>query len=244
MEMQRSQKTPLPPDDAHTIYVINMNMPPRAAGSPRRIAAAVQSIPGYGAVIEHYSKVSPRRIAALDPCAVILSGQGDPWDAYPEDTLAGVRAFVLAPDRPLLGICGGHQFIALAHGARIGRIKRLRPGPGYKGCFKHKGFVSVTPVKSDPVFGGKLEPLMLYQSHYDEVKNEPDNFDLIATSDKSPVQAIRHKTLPLYGFQFHPEINDAEHADGRAVLKRFLALCKKKSPRGDQIISTDDVFKR
>ena len=202
-----------------------MNLSPDDMGSPRRIAAAVEAVSGYGTVMEHYSQVSPRRVAALNPCAVILSGQGDPWDKYPGDSLKGVRAFALAPDRPLLGICGGCQFIALTYGARIGRIRRLEPGDGYEGCLKQEGYEKITPVKADPVFDNQQQPLELYQSHYDEVKNVPDGFELIATNETSPVQAIKHKTLPLYGFQFHPEINDPEHTHGHVVLKRFLASC-------------------
>ncbi len=61
-------------------------------------------------------------------------------------------------------------------------------------------------------------------SHRDEVKKLPENFKRLAYSDTCPIEAMAHTELPLYGVQFHPEV---EHTSkGPMIFKNFLALCK------------------
>jgi GMP synthase (glutamine-hydrolysing) len=56
------------------------------------------------------------------------------------------------------------------------------------------------------------------------VKDLPADFILTATNDVSPIQAMQHTSLPLFGIQFHPELFDEEHPHGRTILENFLQL--------------------
>ena len=76
------------------------------------------------------------------------------------------------------------------------------------------GIIFSNIMGNDPVF---------FQDHYWEVKKLPAEFVSLASSPLCPVQAIAHRTLPLFGTQFHPEKYDAQHPDGRQVIANFFA---------------------
>ena len=207
------------------IYIVNTNLSPDVQGSARRIASAITEVSGLSTMVEHYSKVTPARLTDLRPVGIVLSGQGSPWEDYRAATLQGVMDAIRETDRPLLGICGGHQLIALALGGKVDRIRRLRPGRGYEGCWKESGYVAVHVSRSDPVVGSAGRELHVYQSHYDEVKRVPSDLVILASNETCTVQAMKHRLRPLYGVQFHPECWDERHPAGRVVLQRFLRLC-------------------
>jgi GMP synthase (glutamine-hydrolysing) len=64
----------------------------------------------------------------------------------------------------------------------------------------------------------------VWHSHFDEVKNLPDGFRLTASNESCPIQAMEHTSRPLYGVQFHPELFDSDHPDGRSVIENFLEM--------------------
>jgi GMP synthase (glutamine-hydrolysing) len=65
---------------------------------------------------------------------------------------------------------------------------------------------------------------LLYQSHYWEVKKLPDDLVLLASTEECAVQAMRHKECLIYGTQFHPEVHEEQHPDGRRLLTNFFRL--------------------
>ena len=75
-----------------------------------------------------------------------------------------------------------------------------------------------TQIKDNPLFKGILNPVFL-ESHYDEVCNLPDEFKIIATNNKCEVQAFQYKNLPVWGVQFHPEM---QFEDGTEMLQTHL----------------------
>ena len=75
--------------------------------------------------------MSLERVRSLRPSHIILSGQSHPWDYSPE-SLAGVFDVIKQASQPILGVCGGHQQIAICHGAEVGLMGRLEPGEGYE----------------------------------------------------------------------------------------------------------------
>jgi len=195
--------------------------------SPREIRAALDKIePDMRVVTEPFQNITPEFVKTLAPSHIILSGQSHPWDKYSRESLAGIFYVIRQAPKPILGVCGGQQQIALAFGAQVDLIERIAPGDGYEGAFRERGFCNVfrEPENESTLFEGLPETLTVWESHCDEVKTLPDDFLCVATNDVSEIQAMQHNSLPLYGVQFHPELFDDEHPHGRTILENFLKL--------------------
>ncbi len=195
--------------------------------SPREIRAALQQIePDMRVVTESFENITPEFVKTLSPSHIILSGQSHPWDRYSPESLAAVFYVIRQAPKPILGVCGGQQQIALAFGARVDLIERIAPGEGYEGAFRERGFCNVNreSQNGNPLFEGLPETLTVWESHCDEVKDLPADFIRTATNDTSEIQAMQHQSLPLFGVQFHPELFDEDHPDGRVILENFLKL--------------------
>ena len=194
--------------------------------SPREIRAALEKIePHLRVVTEPFHNITAEFVKTLSPSHIILSGQSHPWDHYASESLAGIFHLIRTAPKPILGVCGGQQQIALAFNARVDLIERIAPGEGYEGAFRERGFCSVYLESEDSrLFAGLPETLTVWESHCDEVKELPDDFVCTATNDVSEIQAMEHESLPLFGVQFHPELFDAEHPHGRTILENFLRL--------------------
>jgi GMP synthase (glutamine-hydrolysing) len=206
------------------IYLVDNTIDGQGA-SPREILETLGRVrPETPVVVEHYKKVSLRRVEELGPTHIILSGQSHPWDNYTAEDLSGVFEVIRNARQPLLGICGGHQQIALCYGAEVSVMKRLEPETtGYEGCLRERGFFEVE-TEGDEIFAGLGRRITVWHSHFDEVKELPEGFRRTASNETCRLQAMRHKKRPLFSVQFHPELFDAEHADGRRVLENFLDL--------------------
>lgn len=190
--------------------------------SPREIKAALEELrPGTPIVVEHFKDVSLRRVDELKPSRIILSGQSHPWTEYTPESLAGVFEVIRAAKQPILGICGGHQQIALCYGSPVALMKRLTPGEGYEGALRERGFFEVE-TDGDGIFEGLPREITVWHSHCDEVKELPEGFELTASNETCRIQAMRHASRPLFSVQFHPELFDAEHPEGKRILENFL----------------------
>ena len=195
--------------------------------SPREIRAALERIePDLRVVTESFKNITPEFVKTLSPSHIILSGQSHPWDKYSAKELAGIFFVIRSASKPILGVCGGQQQIALAFGARVDLIERVAPGEGYDGAFRERGFCSVEldSPGGNGVFAGLPEQLTVWESHCDEVKELPPDFIRTARNNVSELQAIQHESLPLFGVQFHPELFDKDHPHGRQILENFLKL--------------------
>src|ERR1700738_877512 len=195
--------------------------------SPREIRSALQQIePDLRIVSEPFQNISLEFVKTLNPSHIILSGQSHPWDRYSTKSLAGVFHVIRNAPRPILGLCGGQQQVALAFGAPVGLIERIAPGEGYEGAFRERGFCTVdldSPTDSG-IFSGLPETITVWESHCDEVKSLPADLECTATNKVSQIKAIQTQSLPLYGVQFHPELFDQEHPHGQIILENFLKL--------------------
>jgi len=195
--------------------------------SPREIRSALQQIePDLRVVTEPFRNITPEFVKTLSPSHIILSGQSHPWDRYSAESLAGVFYVIRSAPKPILGVCGGQQQMALAFGAPVDLIERIAPGDGYEGAYRERGFCSVNldSQNGGGIFSGLPNPIMVWESHCDEVKSLPADFICTASNQVSDIQAMQHASLPLFGVQFHPELFDEEHPDGRIILENFLKL--------------------
>ena len=116
-----------------------------------------------------------------------------------------------AEQRPLLGVCLGHQSIGQHFGGKVER-----------GGLMHG---KTSPITHDGtgVFEGLPSPYTATRYHSLVVNDIPDCLAVNATSDDTHVMGFRHKTLPIHGVQFHPESISTEH--GHALLANFLKIC-------------------
>jgi anthranilate synthase component 2 len=148
---------------------------------------------------------------ALRPSSVVISpGPGNPDEAG--ISLELIRA--LPPEVPLLGVCLGHQAIGQAFGGRIVRAPRIMHGKTSE--IRHDG---------RGVFTGLPQPFTAtrYHSLVIEEDSLPDCLEVTARTDDGVgvIMAVRHRTLPQEGVQFHPEsiLTNA----GKDLLRNFLA---------------------
>jgi GMP synthase (glutamine-hydrolysing) len=112
---------------------------------------------------------------------------------------------------PVLGICGGHQALALAHGGNVTKSYGLV-----------QGFRTVVLEDKDTLLAGLPAKIKVMQSHREQVKLLPPNFVRIATSSETENEGMRHVSLPLYGVQFHPEKWNEENPAGKRILENFI----------------------
>lgn len=179
-------------------------------------------------LVQHYRRVSLARLKKWGIHALIISGNASDWESYPAGAFDALFEIIREAAVPILGICGGHQLIAMAHGAKAGPIRPLAPeggaaaGPGGEGYFKEWGFLPVEVVHPDPLFEGLGEHPVFLEMHYWEVKELPADFVLLASSPDCRVQAVRHRRKPLYGVQFHPEAYILPDQRYRSLLVRIV----------------------
>jgi GMP synthase (glutamine-hydrolysing) len=76
------------------------------------------------------------------------------------------------------------------------------------------------------LFKGMAGEIVVWQAHTFHVPQLPHGFDLLASTDECPVQAMKHKDKPVYGVQFQPETYDDAHPDGKAIITNFFRLAQ------------------
>ena len=205
------------------IYLVD-NTIENKGDSPRELRAVLgRLIPGLEILTEPFHTVSLERVRSLRPSHIILSGQSHPWDKYSPESLAGVFDVIKLASQPILGVCGGHQQIALANGAEVGLMERLEPGDGYEGAKRERGYFPVSHT-GEGIFKGLPAEATVWHSHCDEVKQLPDGFKQTATNETCQIQAMQQIGRRVYGVQFHPELFDEEHPEGQQIVQNFLAL--------------------
>lgn len=190
-----------------------------------------EELSGEPCRIRHYSEFRREEAAALDISAVVTSGNRSLWEDYDLDRdFAEFAAVIRETQKPVLGICGGHQLIGMLMGGKAEPLRTLAPGepdpnPSYApGILKEWGFSEVRCALTDPLFTGFNGKAVVNQMHFWHLTQLPDSLTAIASNDNCPVQALRHRARPVYGVQFHPEFYDAQHLDGRRLLQNFFSL--------------------
>lgn len=122
---------------------------------------------------------------------------------------------------PTLGVCAGHQLIAVEYGADFGKMFEVEDG---KEDIRERGFNKIKIEKNDKIFNGLNDPFIVYHIHRDEVKNVPPEFDLLGSTEMCKIQVMKHKKKDMYSVQFHPEQYTNEYPDGKILLKNLLSM--------------------
>ena len=171
---------------------------------------------GAEPAVRRNDALGPDDVLALAPAGIVIS----PGPGVPERAGIAVALIQAAGRRrvPLLGVCLGHQAIAVAFGGQVGRARRLMHGKA--SMVRHDG---------TGVLAGLPSPFeaMRYHSLVVEAGGLPDALVPSAWSDDDggvpEVMAMAHRTLPIHGVQFHPESIGTE--TGKRILANFLGLC-------------------
>jgi GMP synthase (glutamine-hydrolysing) len=154
---------------------------------------------------------SIEEILAKEPDGLILSGG-------PTLERAGnCSLYVKELDLPILGICLGHQVMAQAYGGAVG-----------KGAYGGYAAVEIEVIEENDILKGIGPRTKVWASHADEVCSLPPDFIRLARSNICEIEAIKHKTKPLYGVQWHPEVSHTER--GNDLLKNFFEVCLNYRP--------------
>jgi anthranilate synthase component II len=167
---------------------------------------------GADVVVRRNDAVTVDQVGDLAPDGIVLS-PGPCAPAQAGVTVDVIRAW--GASTPILGVCLGHQAIGEAYGGRVVRASRAVHGKTSR----------ITHDGSD-LFAGLPSPLQVGRYHSLTVERStlPDELRVVATAenDDSEIHALRHRTHPVWGVQFHPE--SVLTPDGKQLLRNFLDL--------------------
>lgn len=165
---------------------------------------------GQDVQVRRNDEVTIADVVAMQPQRICVS----PGPCSPAE--AGISVELIkhfAGQVPILGVCLGHQAIGAAYGGDIVRAQRIMHG-------------KVSPIThtGTDVFSGLPSPFIVTRYHSLAVKRDtlPTCLEITAQTDDGEIMGLRHRTLPVYGVQFHPESILSEH--GHALLQNFLNI--------------------
>ncbi len=173
---------------------------------------------GIDSVVYRNDAISVDEVRKLAPSAIVIS----PGPCTPSQ--AGISVPVvreLGQSTPILGVCLGHQSIGEAFGGRVVRAGRVMHGKTSRIVHNATG-----------LFKGLESPLevMRYHSLIVERASLPLELEVLASSTDEPdeIQAIKHRDLPVWGVQFHPE--SVMTQGGADILRNFLEMAGIRRP--------------
>ena len=160
--------------------------------------------------VHRNDQISIEQIRQLAPDRILISpGPCSPRESGLSNEI--IREF--GSRIPLLGVCLGHQCIGHTFGAQVEVNYRMMHG-------------KTSPIyhKGEDLFAGLPNPFKATRYHSLVIRRDslPSFLEVTAWSDEDEVMGIRHKELPIWGVQFHPESILTEN--GRAIFRNFLEL--------------------
>jgi anthranilate synthase component 2 len=174
----------------------------------------VQYLRELGEEVEVYrnDKISLTEIENLKPERLVIS----PGPCTPNEAGISVEAIkYFAGKLPILGVCLGHQSIGQAYGGKVVRADRLMHG-------------KTSPVFHDnrELFAGLPDPFdaTRYHSLIVERSSLPECLEVTAWTAEDEIMGMRHRELPVWGMQFHPE--SILTTSGMDMLNNFLLMTK------------------
>lgn len=212
--------------------------------------------------ITHVSRVT-EAVANFQPDAIVLSGTLRDFDYYHPKILSDFTDFIHATEKPVLGICGGHQLIGLSFGARVVTLDKQEQEKRRTNRVTEYQYRFVRIVEpEDPIFAGIDNPesrvwqdytregriLRVWQNHGLQLDGLPAGFTLLARSYLCHNQMMvkRSHNQMIYSVQFHLEKSfedwysnrtrwehPNESRDGRLLFENFLRLALQHSSRPD-----------
>ena len=191
----------------------------------------------------HFSDLNSKSFDSTRINFVILSPQRTPWPMYRGEWLSTLesaeqilRELILKRNMPVLGICGGHQFLALTFGGTVDFIDPSLVGSAPEryptDALAERGPVWLQVLEDDPILEGvarRPDKFLAIENHYEEVKLVPPPFINLAGSELSEAQLIRIPGRLVYGMAFHPERGwdgepETASKEGKQILANFFRM--------------------
>ena len=170
------------------------------------IARRVRERHAFARIVRH--DITPERVRELNPLALILSG--GPKSVY-EPGAPRCDPAIFSLGVPILGICYGMQLICEAMGSQV----QANPARGEYGRTECR---VLDP--GEPLFHDVPRETIVWMSHGDQIHDAGGDFIPLAATPNCPIAAVRHRSLPFYGLQFHPEVSHTPY--GSLILGNFL----------------------
>ena len=166
---------------------------------------------GVDLQVRRNDEITLDEIRALKPERILVSpGPCSPREAGLSNDV--IRTFA-GEGIPIFGVCLGHQCIGHAFGAEVVVNYRMMHG-------------KTSPIRHDgkDLFEGMPNPFPATRYHSLVIKRDtmPEVLEITAETEEGEIMGVKHKTLPIWGVQFHPESILTEN--GRTILKNFLKL--------------------
>ncbi|MEY4067517.1 MAG: glutamine-hydrolyzing synthase, partial [Actinomycetota bacterium] len=168
------------------------------------IARRVREANVYSEIVHH--NVTAAEVAAKKPLAIILSG--GPSSVY-EAGAPKLDPAILELGIPVLGICYGFQTIANTLGGRVDATGK-----------KEYGATELSVSAGGEILAGQPADQICWMSHGDQVVEAPAGFEVLASTETTPVAAFANSERKIYGVQWHPEVKHSQY--GQDVLVNFL----------------------
>jgi len=171
---------------------------------------------GERLVVKRNDQVTVRDVKRLGPSSIVISpGPGRPSDAGISSELIST----FAGQVPILGVCLGHQCIGEVFGGTV--VRAARPMHGKTSRIYHD---------TTALFDGLPNPFDATRYHSLIVERDtlPRELAVTAWTQEREIMGLRHRTLRVYGVQFHPE--SILTPTGKDLLKNFLRLAKPRRP--------------
>ena len=168
------------------------------------IARRVREASVYSEIVHH--NISAEEVRAKNPAAIILSG--GPSSVY-EDGSPKLDPKILELGVPVLGICYGFQILAQTLGGRVDKTGK-----------REYGATKLSITTGGTLLAGQPDLQVCWMSHGDQVMQAPSGFEVLASTETTPVAAFESKEKRIYGVQWHPEVKHSEQ--GQKVLENFL----------------------
>jgi anthranilate synthase component 2 len=164
---------------------------------------------GAAPLVRRNDEITLDQVRALRPERIVIS----PGPGRPEDAGISVELIrQIGQTVPVLGVCLGHQAIGLAFGGSI--VRAATPMHGKISSIEHDG---------RGIFKGVAMPFVAGRYHSLVIANPaPGELEACAHTADGTIMAVRHRTLPVHGVQFHPE--SVLTGEGLQLLRNFLDL--------------------
>ncbi len=203
------------------------------------ITYRLEDLSGQHCMLVRYDKITPQLMIDLDATALFISGNGTDLAHYDQASLDPLRSIVAARRIPQFGLCGGFQFIAETLGAEVVPLGGSLLSIGAESeetnnssdnasdsapeTIREVGYSAVDILADHPILAGLDDRPVFRHAHSLHVPQPPAGFDVVASTEITPVQMAINDEHRIVGTQFHPEYWTDEHPAGRTMISNFLS---------------------
>lgn len=194
-------------DSTQSVFVVDFG-----AQYAQLIARRVREAKVFSELVSH--DISADEVRRRNPAAIILSG--GPSSVY-EPESPSFDPEILELGIPVLGICYGFQLLARELGGEVAQTG-----------LREYGATRLDVSRQGVLLAGQPSLQTCWMSHGDQVVKPPDSFDVLASTETTPVAAFESAARRIFGVQWHPEVKHSEA--GQQVLENFLFSAAKLKP--------------